>query len=77
MILADNVFNAAGREVLEDPALTEGIDNLRVRSALLLRSDDETDLCIRVFARAHHLDEQEQYWNGDSDREGGLAKGDD
>lgn len=59
LILVNDVFNTANREIMEEPALAERIDNLRVGRALLLRSDDEADLGIRVLARAHHFDEQE------------------
>jgi hypothetical protein len=56
----DNVFNAAGSEAMEEPALIEGSDDLRVGCALLLRSDDEADLLWRVLASAHHFDEHEE-----------------
>lgn len=64
LILADNVFNAAAGEVAVAPALTESIGNLRVGIALLLRTDDEADLEIRVPACAHHFGEQERALRG-------------
>lgn len=54
MIFTNNVFNAAGGEVLELPSLMEAPDNLQIGAALLLRRDDKLDLWIRVLAGANH-----------------------